>query len=139
MINRDVLDEALQGQLAADILLVGGVPIQVGLSDVPSPTPTVPYLIMNWSPSPPPEGSLKDNEDMPYFDYMIKSVGKDHKETARTSSRVKGSMKGMRKTLSVSGAVIISTRLISLGIISPAMGPTLFEVNDIYRICLTDG
>lgn len=131
MMDRDVLDEAIQAQLAADTEL------QVGLSDVPAEVPDIPYYILNHSPSPPPEGSMADKEDMPYYDYMLKSVGRDNKETARTSSRGRRSLRSHYPA--VAGGVIIEIRTISLGVISRAMGPSLFEVNDIYRICVSEG
>lgn len=136
--NRDVLDEAVK-QLIQDV-----VQIQVGMTDVPDVKPTLPYAILMQSSSPIPEGSYADPEDMPYFDYVIKSVGRDHRETERTSSTVKGALvgrngHGFSHDLVAEGFNVADRKTVSDGSVIKATGPTLFEKNDIYRICVTAG
>ncbi len=137
MPHRDTFDMVLQARLA-EVL-----DIQVGLSDVPSETPEVPYLVLEWSPSPGPEGSYANPEDMPYWDYLIKSVGRNHRETARTASRSHFFMVGRGNSgyayeITVAGLIIVRRETISTGMIIKAPSPELFEVNDIYRICVNE-
>ena len=139
MIKRDVLDLAVVSAISSHLSL------QVGVSDVPSDTPNIPYVIVFQSPSPGyttyEYGGWSDPEDMPCFDFLIKSVGRDHRETARTQSRVRDVMvartpggDGYTYPIIASGLIIIERATISPGAIVAAAGPSLFEVGDIYRV-----
>jgi hypothetical protein len=133
-VNRDVLDDAVRTALQT-IQNEGPVAIEVGESDVPSTHPALPYLILFQSPSPRPEGSMADREDMPYYDYRIKSVGRNHKETERLASQAKEVMRF--GSITATGFEIVSCHTISDGVVSRSMGPNLFEKDDVYRICVT--
>lgn len=143
LIERDKLDEAVRDAIALYAEL------QVGLSDVPSSTPSIPYVILYQSPSPGTreyDGSWEDPNDMPCYDYLAKCVGRDHRETSRTSSLVRavfltrGSVQnGYSYPFLVDGGVlnIVERASVSAGAIVPSDGPELFEVNDIYRLKVT--
>lgn len=137
MIYRDLIDLEIKRVLHIATMY------EVGLSDVPSERPTTPYLIINWSPSPRPEGSMGNPQDMPYYDYVIKSVGRDHRETARASAMTWEAMTAQYGSgaylyeFLVEGVTFVSRSMLTQGVIVRSEGPDLFEVNDIYRICLT--
>lgn len=140
---RDELDMEVKAKLSANINGPAGQPIMVGLSDVPAKVPDVPYLILSQSPSPQGSGSMADPYDMRYFDYLIKSVGRDHQETTRVSGdvlnvMVRRDVGGTYLVPFVSGFQVIYRMLLSEGIVVRAQGPTLFEKNDVYRICVTN-
>ena len=132
--NRDLLDDAVRNMLAAEL------DVEVGLSDTPSTGPTVPYIIVFQSPSPKPKGDYAHPESIKDMRYLIKSVGRNHKETARTSSRAALAMTGpggdweSAPAIVAVGFSIIERCLVSSGAIVRAEGPSLFETNDIYKI-----
>lgn len=133
MDRRDKMDIALRELLLSR-------PIQVGMSDTPAVSPTVPYLILYQSPSPHPEGDFMNPESLRTWDYLVKSVGKDHRETAATQSWVREAIVGRdadgnyKKPLVANGFNIIERCTVSEGAILKSAGPNLFEVNDIYRL-----
>jgi len=132
MDRRDKFDVALKGFYETTLTVL------VGLSDVPSISPGSRYIILNQSPSPRPYGDLQQPESIRCWDYLIKSVGLDHRATAALSSQVRQVTTERDDTgylfdLTVVGFTIIDRSTISEGAIVRAAGPNLFEVNDIYR------
>ena len=138
MIDRDKFDESLKVEIEDE------TGFSVGLSDVPDKTPEIPYYILSWSPAPKPSGSMADPEDMIYFDYSVKSIGRNHKETARAASKLRSAFVGRGddskylRSLDTESVAVVIRETISLGMIVRSNAPELFEVNDIYRICVTE-
>lgn len=140
--NQDLLDVSIKDVLTSNIRQDDGMEIEVGLSDVPALHPVVPYIILFQSPSPKPAGSFMDPEDMRCYDYLVKSVGRNHQETTRVSSQAREVMVGRNEagfvcTILISGYVILNRETVSAGQVIKSNGPNLFERNDIYRIHAT--
>ena len=112
-----------------------------GLSQPPSREPdmNVGYVIIYQSPSPPPEGSWKDPEECKYFDYLIKSVGRSHRQVAWIQGAVQDAMTGRdtgggyMKDITISGFKVIDRRTVSGGGIIQS-DEHVFEGSDIYRL-----
>lgn len=145
MIDRSKLDLSIQTRLH------GHLDLQVGMSDVPilgaTETLKIPYLILYYSPGPglrEYDGSFADPNDMPCFDYLVKTVGRNHQETSATAARVRGVFLNRGSGPNgymhgfYCGLNVIDREPVSTGVIVPADAPSLFECNDIYRVRVTE-
>lgn len=112
---------------------------QVGLSDVPSVNPDIPYCIVDLMPSPDPQGSLADPEEDITFTLQIKSVGDNPRSAMWMSDKIREAVVGRDDDGNLMyqmqpDAFTVSKRLSSgLGSIVKS-GERLFEIPDVYRI-----
>jgi hypothetical protein len=60
----------------------------VGEGDVPEEFPVRPYVIVDWLPSGPPEGSWADEDDMRDVMLQVQSVGDDQRQCAWMQEQV---------------------------------------------------
>ncbi len=137
--KRHNVDSALRDMLASVTTK------NIGMSQVPAAlTVGEPYAILYQSPSPGVgeyDGSWADPEDCRRFDFLVKSVGRSHRQAAWMSTAVNEAImvrshNGWVNALSPSGLNVIDRSTVSMGAIVRT-GEDLFEVNDIYRLKVT--
>jgi hypothetical protein len=134
MISREEVLTWLTGWLAKN------TDKQVGLSDVPSTTPTLPYVVVDLLPSPTPTGAWADPETDHELVLQIKSVGASPEQAMWMSDLVR-SVLTERDTngtylYSAEGqqGFTVSNRSTSSPGSIVKSGDRLFEVPDTYRI-----
>ena len=137
-VARDVLDEAVKDLLEAQMPSRTGV--WVGISDPPSRTPEMPYLVLYPMMSSPTEGDLKDGEDQRDYIYQISCIGTTPQQTTWCSSKAQNiitgrpaSASGYLHTLPVAGTDITFRVSDNLGAVHRS-GDRLYKVDDVYRI-----